>query len=96
MRVPPGVEEQVPVVGRLLDCCCVQGIALLPPLAQVRKAVEELRYARGLAVLTGPGEGVDEDRGRDGADSEVEGCLCWGCQCSEVRYRNTAFLVSMQ
>ena len=57
---PGGRQEELPVVGGLGHGLGVQGATLLPDLVPVPVAVDPAREGGRLAVLTGPGDEVEQ------------------------------------
>ena len=72
VRDPLGIVKEMLVFGSLLDCGRGVVVPSLPFLVQVCCLLQPLRNRCRLAVLARSGNRVDEVRGRDGRDGEVE------------------------
>jgi len=75
VRAPLGIVKEMLVLGSLLDRSRVVVVSSLPFLVQVCCLLQPLRDRCRLAVLARSGNRVDEVRGRDGRDGEVEAGL---------------------
>lgn len=74
VRVPAGVEEQMLVVGGLLEDVGAQRVAGLP-VVEVIELRHPLAQPGGLAVGAGARDLVADDGGRQGGGEDVEGGL---------------------
>lgn len=75
MCVLPGVHEEVLVPSSLLDGGRVVVVLLLPLRGQIGRLLQPLGDRCRLAVLGWAGDLVDEDRGGDRSESQVEAGL---------------------
>lgn len=72
---PFSSQKEVLIVGGLLQRRRHQGIPSLPFILVVGNFAEPLVERRRLAIRAGPRDVIDHERGRDAADSNVEGSL---------------------
>jgi hypothetical protein len=72
---PVGRQQEVLVMGRLVESGSHQLGPLLPLVAVVCQLFPVLVQRGGLAVRAGPRDLVDEDGAEDGADSDEESRL---------------------
>ena len=78
---PLSAEEQVPIVGGLLERRGHELVLRFPFLAVVCDLHEPLVDGRGLAVLVGPGNGVDEHGRGNHSAREIETSLRQHVSC---------------
>ncbi len=78
---PLGAEEKVPIVGGLLERRRHEVVLRFPFLAVVCDLREPLVDGRGLAILVGPRNGVEENGRGNHSTREIETGLCQHVSC---------------